>query len=131
MATGDHFTHYIRFRSINLPETYCNVCHTDKANISFNYNQEIFIICRPCTFEFLRLTFNQVYSYTFLKEDGERTNVVYTFFREYVFRQEFTIDSKVEEKFNFFQHPFASAIKKLPLEKRLPFLDNIASNYLR
>ena len=131
VSSENPFTHFLRFKSVNFNGNYCNICHTEKGNISFNYNREIFIICRCCTFEFIRITFVQLYSNYFKSVDNERTIIVYSFFHEFVFSRPFEVDLPIKQKFNFFQHPLHSTINQLPVEKRLSYVKDLASNRIR
>ena len=131
VAEGRSYTHFLRLKSIQYPGLNCVICFAKKANITFNYNRKIFTICRSCCFEFLRLSFMNLHGYNFHTYNNDRTNIVYIFFKDFIFSKDIQENISTEEKFNFFHHPFTETINKLPVEKRLTFLNDLASKRMR
>ena len=131
VAEGRPYTHFLRLKSIQYPGLNCIICHAKKANISFNYNRQIFTICRPCCFQFLRLSFMNLHGYNFPSYNNDRTNIVYIFFKDFIFSKAIEENISTGEKFNFFLHPFTETINKLPVEKRLTFLNDLSSKRMR
>ena len=124
-------THIIKLTSFNVPRTKCVICFSNLAKLSFNFNCVIVTLCRLCSHEFVRLTFERLYPYHF-NGVNERTIPVYIFFRDFIFspskRQ--NADAKPNE-LTFFKNPLFPLIKDIDEGKRLSALKDISQKRLR